>query len=50
MVEMKSDAITLILAATPAPVSAGRTMTLKEVADALENHPECTPVPQTAGT
>ena len=43
MVEMKSDAITLSLAATPAPVSAGRTITLKEVADALENHPNARP-------
>jgi hypothetical protein len=34
------DAVTLDLAPTSPPTPAGRTMTLKEVADALENHPD----------
>ena len=42
-VEMKSDTLTLTLAATPAPVAAGRTMSLTEVANALENHPDARP-------
>jgi tetratricopeptide (TPR) repeat protein len=37
------DALTLTLAATPPPVAAGRTMSLKQVADALENHPDARP-------
>jgi tetratricopeptide (TPR) repeat protein len=37
------DTVTLNLAAPSAPVAAGRTMTLKEVADALENHPDARP-------
>jgi hypothetical protein len=37
------DTLTLTLAATPAPVAAGRTMSLMEVANALENHPEARP-------
>ena len=40
---MKSDTLTLTLAATPAPVAAGRTMSLTEVANALENHPDARP-------
>jgi tetratricopeptide (TPR) repeat protein len=43
--EMQSgDTVTLNLAATPPPVPAGRTMSLTEVADALENHPDARPV------
>jgi hypothetical protein len=38
-----SDALTLDLAATPPPASAGRTMSLTEVANALENHPDARP-------
>ena len=34
------DTATLDLAATSPPTTTGRTMTLKEVADALENHPD----------
>jgi tetratricopeptide (TPR) repeat protein len=34
---------TLTLAAAPAPVAAGRTMSLTEVANALENHPDARP-------
>jgi tetratricopeptide (TPR) repeat protein len=41
--EMKSDTRTLTLAATPAPAPAGRTMSLTEVANALENHPDARP-------
>jgi len=37
------DTMTLNLAATPAPIAAGRTMSLTEVADALENHPDARP-------
>jgi hypothetical protein len=37
------DTMTLNLAATPPPASAGRTMSLTEVADALENHPDARP-------
>ena len=37
------DTLTLTLAATPAPVAAGRTMSLTEVANALENHPDARP-------
>jgi len=37
------DTLTLALAATPPPVPTGRTMSLKEVADALENHPNARP-------
>jgi hypothetical protein len=37
------DTLTLTLAATPAPAPAGRTMSLTEVADALENHPDARP-------
>src|SRR5207244_10938665 len=33
------DTMTLNLAATPAPIAAGRTMSLTEVAEALENNP-----------
>jgi len=35
--------LTLTLAATPPPTPVGRTMNLKEVADALENHPDARP-------
>jgi tetratricopeptide (TPR) repeat protein len=35
--------LTLTLAATPPPAPVGRTMSLKEVADALENHPDARP-------
>ena len=38
-----SDALTLDLAATSPSNPPGRTMTLKEVADALENHPDARP-------
>jgi hypothetical protein len=38
------DTITLTLAATPPPRPAGRTMSLTEVADALEHHPNARPV------
>ncbi len=38
-----SDALTLDLAATPAPASAGPTMSLTEVANALETHPDARP-------
>jgi len=37
------DTVTLPLAATPAPAPVGRTMSLTEVADALENHPDARP-------
>jgi tetratricopeptide (TPR) repeat protein len=37
------DALTLTLAATPPPVPTGRTMSLTEVANALENHPDARP-------
>src|SRR5262249_38999381 len=37
------DTATLDLAATSPPTTTGRTMTLKEVADALENHPDARP-------
>src|SRR4030095_7519015 len=37
------DTVTLDLAATPPPASAGRTMSLTEVAKALENHPDARP-------
>jgi tetratricopeptide (TPR) repeat protein len=37
------DTQTLTLAATPVPVAAGRTMSLTEVAKALENHPDARP-------
>jgi hypothetical protein len=37
------DTPILTLAATPAPVEAGRTMSLTEVATALENHPNARP-------
>ena len=37
------DTLTLTLAATPPATPAGRTMSLKEVADALENHPDARP-------
>jgi hypothetical protein len=37
------DTLTLTLAATPAPAPVGRTMSLTEVADALENHPDARP-------
>jgi len=35
-----SDTVTLNLATTPPPASVGRTMSLTEVANALENHPD----------
>jgi hypothetical protein len=38
-----SDALTLTLTATPPPVLSGRTMSLTEVANALENHPDARP-------
>lgn len=37
------DTLTLNLAGTPRPASAGRTMSLTEVANALENHPDARP-------
>jgi hypothetical protein len=37
------DALTLTLTATPPPVPAGRTMSLAEVANALENHSDARP-------
>jgi len=37
------DTLTLNLAATPPPVPVGRTMSLTEVANALENHPDARP-------
>ena len=37
------DSVTLDLAATSPPSQSRRTMTLKEVADALENHPDARP-------
>ena len=37
------DTVTLNLAATSSSTAAGRTMTLTEVADALENHPDARP-------
>jgi hypothetical protein len=37
------DTLTLTLAATPAPAPVGRTMSLTEVANALENHPDARP-------
>ena len=37
------NTLTLDLAATPPPASAGRTMSLTEVANALENHPDAQP-------
>jgi hypothetical protein len=38
-----SDMLTLNLAATPPPASVGRTMSLTEVTNALENHPAARP-------
>src|SRR5205823_7459466 len=38
-----SDTVTLNLATTPPPASVGRTMSLTEVANALENHPDARP-------
>jgi hypothetical protein len=38
-----ADTLTLNLAATPPPAPAGRTMSLTEVANALENHPDARP-------
>jgi hypothetical protein len=38
-----ADTLTLNLTATPPPGPAGRTMSLTEVADALENHPDARP-------
>ena len=38
-----ADTLTLTRAAPPAPVAAGRTMSLTEVAKALENHPDARP-------
>jgi hypothetical protein len=38
-----SDTLTLTLAATPPPAPAGRTMSLMEVANTLENHPNARP-------
>jgi Thioredoxin domain-containing protein len=38
-----SDAVALDLGATPPPASAGRTMSLTEVANALESHPDARP-------
>ncbi len=38
-----AETLTLTLAATPAPVAVGRTMSLTEVANALENHPDARP-------
>ena len=38
-----ADALTLTLAVPPAPVAAGRSMSLTEVANALENHPDARP-------
>ena len=40
---VRRPVLTLNLAATPPPAPAGRTMSLKEVADALENHPDARP-------
>jgi len=37
------DTVTLDLRATPAPAPTGRTMSLTEVANALENHPDARP-------
>ena len=37
------DTLSLTLAATPQPAPAGRTMSLTELADALENHPDARP-------
>jgi hypothetical protein len=37
------DTVTLNLAAPPTPIAAGRTMSLMEVANALENHPNARP-------
>jgi tetratricopeptide (TPR) repeat protein len=37
------DALTLTLSATPPPAPTGRTMSLTEVANALENHPDARP-------
>ena len=37
------DTLTLTLAATPPPVLSGRTMSLTDVANALENHPQARP-------
>jgi len=37
------DTVTLNLAATPPPAPAGRTMSLTEIANALENHPDARP-------
>jgi hypothetical protein len=42
-VSIQTDAATLTLAATPEPVAVGRTMSLTEVANALENHPDARP-------
>ena len=38
-----AETLTLTLAATPEPVAVGRTMSLTEVANALENHPDARP-------
>lgn len=38
-----SDTVTLNLATTPLPTSVGRTVSLTEVANALENHPDARP-------
>jgi hypothetical protein len=38
-----SDTVTLTLAATPLAAPAGRTMSLTEIADALEKHPDARP-------
>jgi len=38
-----AETLTLTLAATPAPVAVGRTMSLTDVANALENHPDARP-------
>ena len=38
-----ADTLTLTLAAPPAPVASGRTMSLTDVANALENHPDARP-------
>jgi hypothetical protein len=39
-VRQSGDTVSLNLAAPPAPVAAGRTMSLADVANALENHPD----------
>jgi hypothetical protein len=38
-----AETLTFTLAATPEPVAVGRTMSLTEVANALENHPDARP-------